>query len=318
LVSNRTGLPAIAIEKDWWVTVALYAIFQTEWSEQLVFKGGTSLSKAWQIIERFSEDIDLVLDRSVLGFSGDLSKSKISDLRKRSCAFTSGPFRAAITAQLLQMGVPEALFKLTPKEVKSSDTDPQVLILEYHSVLEKGEYLKEAVLIEVGARSLREPAEMCEISSIISATLKDAAIAGAPFSVLTVIPARTFLEKIFLLHEEFNRPGEKAIRDRMSRHLYDLERLMDTEHGKQAIADAHLYQTIVEHREQYNTVRGLDYTKHHPHTIDFIPPDEVLQPWESDYKAMQQNMIYGDSLPFAKLIVRLEELRGRFRTLKGF
>ena len=75
--SNTTGLPAIAIEKDWWVTLALKVAFSTKWAPNLVFKGGTSLSKSWQLIERFSEDIDLSLEREVLGFTGDLSKNKL-------------------------------------------------------------------------------------------------------------------------------------------------------------------------------------------------------------------------------------------------
>jgi Nucleotidyl transferase AbiEii toxin, Type IV TA system len=316
LVSARTGLPAGAIEKDWWVTLALYAIFKTDWSDSLVFKGGTSLSKAWDIIERFSEDIDLVLDRSVLGFSGDLTKGQIRNLRKKSCEFTSGPFRENITAKLLEMGVPETSFKLTAREVKSSDTDPQVLILQYQSVVEKGDYLKGAVLIEVGARSLKEPAEMREITSIITGTLQDAKIAGEPFRVMTVLPSRTFLEKIFLLHEEFSRKEEKEIKDRMSRHLYDLERLMDTEHGKNALADSSLYITIIEHRAHYNAVRGLDYKEHHPEMINFVPPATVLYQWENDYKSMQENMIYGESLPFNKLISRMEELKARIREIK--
>lgn len=315
-VSSKTGLPAIAIEKDWWVTLALQAVFQTEWSDALVFKGGTSLSKAWKIIERFSEDIDLVLDRSVLGFAGDLSKSKVKELRKRSCEFTSGPFREAIEAQLLAMGVPKELFTLTAREVTASDTDPQVLVLKYRSVVETTSYLKEAVLIEVGARSLREPAEPREIASLITETLGDPDLSGKPFQVLTVVPARTFLEKAFLLHEEFAKPGDSAIRDRMSRHLYDLERLMDTEHSQKALDDQELYQIIVVHREQYNTVRGLDYAGHQPHLIDFVPPEAVLKEWEADYKAMQENMIYGDALSFKRLIDRVTELRERFRKIK--
>lgn len=81
LASSRSGLPAGAIEKDWWVTLALNAIFQTPWAAGLVFKGGTSLSKSWGLIDRFSEDIDLVLDRAILGYPEDLSKTKIKALR---------------------------------------------------------------------------------------------------------------------------------------------------------------------------------------------------------------------------------------------
>jgi predicted nucleotidyltransferase component of viral defense system len=86
-VSDRTGLPSAAIEKDWWVTMALKAIFELPYSEHIVFKGGTSLSKGWNLIERFSEDIDLALDRALLGYEGYLNKGQIRNLRKDSCKF---------------------------------------------------------------------------------------------------------------------------------------------------------------------------------------------------------------------------------------
>ncbi|GGE58636.1 nucleotidyltransferase AbiEii toxin of type IV toxin-antitoxin system [Pedobacter psychrotolerans] len=316
LASNKTGLPAYAIEKDWWVTLALYAIFRTPWSDHLVFKGGTSLSKSWDLIERFSEDIDLVIDRSVLGFGEELSNSKIKELRKASCAFISGEFRDGLEKELLDLGIPADLFSLKVAETTESDRDPQVLELYYESVLEKGSYLKEAVLIEIGARSLKEPSEQREISPIISQALGDFNIAGEPFSVLTVLPARTFLEKVFLLHEEFCKPAEKIRTERMSRHLYDLDRIMDTEHGKQALEDKDLYKVIVEHRAKFNVIRGIGYEKHGYQDISFIPPVEVLGAWENDYKAMQESMIYGDSKTFKKLVGRMEELTKRFRDVK--
>ena len=91
------------------------------------------------------------------------------------------------------------------------------------------------------------------------------------------MPQRTFLEKIFLLHEEFSQDTVKIRIDRLSRHLYDLEKLMDTEHGKNAINDTELYNGIVAHREKFNPLRGLDYSNHIPSKIKIIPPDTVLK-----------------------------------------
>lgn len=315
LVSRQTGLPAYAIEKDWWVTLALFAIFRTAWTEHLVFKGGTSLSKSWNLIERFSEDIDLVIDRAALGFAGDLSNQRIKKLRKVSFSFTSGEFRKAIENELLRMGIPSEIFSLTAKASTDSDRDPQILELSYNSVLEKGTYLKDTVLIEVGARSLKEPSETTEISSIISNSLGEKTIAGKSFNILTVRPERTFLEKIFLLHEEFSKPEDKIRNDRMSRHLYDIEKIMDTTYGTNALANRDLYSTIVEHRSKYNAMKGIDYSLHSPSTVSFIPGDNVIKSWEEDYKAMQENMIYGESIPFAKLLSRMKILEHRLRLL---
>ena len=99
-VSNSTGLPAIAIEKDWWVTLSLKASFELDYSPHIVFKGGTSLSKSWNLIERFSEDIDLAIDRKFFGFEGDISKTQIKNLRKNSCEFISTTFLKDLTHKL--------------------------------------------------------------------------------------------------------------------------------------------------------------------------------------------------------------------------
>ena len=88
-VSNKTGLPPIAVEKDWWVTLAIFCTFNQTYSPHIVFKGETSLSKSWNLIDRFSEDIDLAIDRKSFGFDGDISKNQINKLRKKSCDFTA-------------------------------------------------------------------------------------------------------------------------------------------------------------------------------------------------------------------------------------
>lgn len=315
LVSSRSGLPAGAIEKDWWVTLALNAIFQTPWADHLVFKGGTSLSKSWGLIDRFSEDIDLVLDRSVLGYGDNLSKNKIKELRRDSCAFISGDFRAALEKQLLDMGISPKLFSLSVKDTTEHDRDPQVLILNYISVLDKDPYLREAVLIEIGARSLREPAEPREIGSLIAQTLKNNEVAGGPFKILTVTPPRTFLEKIFLLHEEFSKAADNVKSERMSRHLYDVERIMRTEYAEQALNDRELYQHIIAHREKFNALRGLDYGGHQPATVHFLPPASLMKDWEADYRSMRESMFYGDSLTFDELIDRLNTLQRRINEM---
>jgi len=87
--SISKGLPQAAIEKDWWVVAVLRTLFETEYASHLVFKGGTSLSKAWGLIERFSEDIDVGMDKAFFGFEGHLSREKVKKLRKASCKFVS-------------------------------------------------------------------------------------------------------------------------------------------------------------------------------------------------------------------------------------
>jgi len=312
--SNSTRLPAIAIEKDWWVTLALKASFVLEYSPNIVFKGGTSLSKGWNLIERFSEDIDLAIDRKFFGFEDDISKSQIKNLRKISCKFISTTFLEDLTKQFIEWKAIDEC-KLNAQSAKDSDKDPQVIEIHYNSVFDKSDYLPQRILIEVSSRSLMEPNENREINSMLSAVFPNQEFATEPFSIATVLPQRTFLEKIFLLHEEFSQDTARIRIDRLSRHLYDLEKLMDTEHGKAAIKDTELYNSIVTHRKKFNPLRGLDYSNHIQNRINIIPPDIVTKEWEKDYQTMTQNMIFGEPLKFDSLINRIQELQNRINAI---
>ena len=311
--SERSGLPSSAVEKDWWVTLSLNIIFSLPYSNQIVFKGGTSLSKAWDLIERFSEDIDLVIDRKHLGFEGELSKSQVKKLRKASYSFIATDFYKDINNELIKLGV--SGFELVVQETKHTDTDPLVIELRYESLTEKSEYIKPGVLIEVGARSLMEPIDNKTITSIVSREFKELPFAEKEITIPVVSPKRTFLEKIFLLHEEFQKESKFIRVERMSRHLYDLEKLMDTVHGIEALKDVELYNTIVDHRKSFNAVRGIDYANHTPKSISILPHEETIKDWEKDYKTMQESMFYGSTISFDKLLERITELNTRIKIM---
>lgn len=309
----REGLPAGAIEKDWWITKVLEIIYSLPFADHLVFKGGTSLSKGWNLIDRFSEDIDLVLDRKFLGFDGDLSKSQITKLRRASCEFLSNDFFQLFREKIDELQLSDVELKLQP--FKDSDTDP--IVIEFHtkSITENLNYLLPQVLIEIGSRSLIEPFENRKIHSLVAKNFSDKSIIDLPIDIPTVLPKRTFLEKIFLLHEEFQKPNDKIRIERLSRHLYDIEKLMDTEHCEEVLTDRKLYQTIVQHRKIFNKVTGIDYLNHSTALIDFIPPESIMKNWKKDYIKMQGNMIFGESLKYEQLIERLITLRDRFHKI---
>ena len=310
--TELTGLPAIAIEKDWWVSLCLNASFSLPYSKHIVFKGGTSLSKGWDLIERFSEDIDLAIDRKFFGFEGDISKTQIRKLRKQSCKFISTEYLKDLTQTLTDWGA-IAECELFAQPVNDSDKDPQVIEIHYKSVVDTSEYLPQRVLIEISSRSLIEPTEKREINSILSVSFPKFDFATDVFTIPAVLPQRTFLEKIFLLHEEFSQEPGKIRIDRLSRHLYDLERLMDTEHGITALQDKELYNNIVAHREKFNPLRGLDYGNHVPNHIKIIPPESVIKEYENDYSEMTKFMIYGEALKFETLLNRMIELQKRIK-----
>ena len=308
-----TGLPVVAIEKDWWITLALNACFSLPYSENIIFKGGTSLSKGWNLIERFSEDIDLALDRKYLGFEGDISKTQIRKLRTKSCEFISTVFVEDLKKVFTEWNAINQC-SIFAQEVKDTDKDPQIIEIHYQSVLDTERYLPQKVLIEVGSRSLTEPTEKREINSIFSSLFPNLNFADKPFSISTVLPQKTFLEKVFLLHEEFSQAPEKIRINRLTRHLYDLEKLMDTEHGIEALINITLYNNIVAHREKFNAIRGIDYANHTHDKSNIVPPDSIIEQWREDYQAMTRNMFYGNFLTFDELINRITELQKRINT----
>lgn len=105
--SIKSGIAAKVIEKDWWVTLVLKAVFEDKYAVYLSFKGGTSLSKSWNLIDRFSEDIDLAIDRKFLGFDDHLSKSGVKRLKRAACEFTSILLKDALEKKLIELGVPK-------------------------------------------------------------------------------------------------------------------------------------------------------------------------------------------------------------------
>jgi hypothetical protein len=316
-ISKKMGLPEAAVEKDWWVVRTLDLVFQTEISSHTVFKGGTSLSKAWNLIDRFSEDIDLALDRKFLGFDkadAEMTGSQVAKLRKVSCNYISEKYLPLLEKTFLDAGFADVKFQLT--EIKSPDEDPVKIEVIYPAVTEKSWYLPPRVLIEIGSRSEKEPFSETQFSSFVGEHFEGRNFADSSITIPTVNPERTFLEKIFLLHEEFQQPAEKVKVDRQSRHLYDLEKLMDTDFGMKALADKDLYLHIVEHRSKITPLRGIDYANHAPDKINFIPPDNMIAAWKKDYEQMQQSMIYRESLAFDKLMERIVLLKEKINNIK--
>lgn len=318
---NQQKLQPAIIEKDWWVTAVLRALFQTSCSSHLIFKGGTSLSKGWKVIDRFSEDIDLALHRSFFGIE-KTSKNQKEKLRKTGRKYIIGELSKELDHQLALMGISgyriECVTTKTTREGMvvpiDSDKDPTVIYVYYDSIATGAvPYAQTAVKIEVSCISMDEPSEVRTITSLVGQTFPEEDN-GTTALIRTVVPTRTFLEKIFLLSEEFQKEKPRSIR--MTRHLYDLEKLMDTEFGQAALKDGDLYATIVKHRSIYYDLPYVDYQKHHPSTISFLPPSGILSEWEKDYVNMQASFIYGASLPFSDLLVRMEVLQNRLRTIK--
>ncbi len=304
-LSVKTGIQPQAIEKDAWVTLVLRIIFSSQMSEYLVFKGGTSLSKAYKLIQRFSEDIDLAINREYLGFQEELTKGQIRKLRRKSHDFVSNEMLNTLIKEFEKQNIDKQLFKIEVKNTKISDQDPEIVEIIYQSVFEELPYIEQKVLVEIGARSLLEPSENKEIKSIIDENYTNSKFSELPFIVKTIRPEKTFLEKLILLHEEFSKPSEKVRYHRMARHLYDIGEIITTEFGIRAITDKELFKEIISHRKLFTPIKTVNYEKLEIDNLKIIPPKEFFNKYKNDYIEMQENMIYGDSMTFKSLIDKI-------------
>ena len=153
-IAEQTGMSAFAVEKDWWVSRTLEIIFQMEIAQHLVFKGGTSLSKAWKLINRFSEDIDLAIDREFFeGYKGEISKTKITKLRKEAGIYTTGTFFEELQKEFKAKGFDALEYKVI--DTGESDQDPRIIEIYYPNVIiQPTEYVLPRVQIEISCRSL--------------------------------------------------------------------------------------------------------------------------------------------------------------------
>lgn len=310
--ANKTGLPVQTVEKDLWVTVVLQAVFALPIANHLVFKGGTSLSKVWKVIQRFSEDIDLAIDPSIWGFEGDLTKKQIKRLRKASSIFVRDVLCQSLQETVAAIGLEKWLLVEADPDGEGDGTypEPRIIHIRYKSLFDDGlPYLHSEAKLEVGARFLLEPTAEASVTSILEDTLPISTTVKQVM-IPTALAEKTFLEKTFLLHELFSSQSPREA-NRKSRHLYDLVQMMNTDIAARAIANDELWNTIHHHRERFTSMSGVDYTPDIRKRIRLLPPDDVIDDWRNDYKDMESSMIYGEKPTFddlKQMIVKLENL----------
>jgi hypothetical protein len=319
-VDETIGLQAFSVEKDFWVCWTLRELFGLPGiGGHLTFKGGTSLSKAWGLIERFSEDIDIIVDKEVLGFSGETSPDKAPSNKQRralieglmeACrALVQGTLQSALADRIRETLGPGG-WKL---EVDPDTADGQCLLFHYPSVfpIDTAGYVPPRVKIELGARSDDWP----QVERTIGPYVLEKFPALDPegeFPARVLAAERTFWEKACLLHEETFRPADKPRKLRMARHYYDLWCLLRAGVGERALADVALFKRVAEHREHFFRYSWVDYTTHKPGSFRLVPPQEHLPNWKGDYDDMRGPMFFGDVPEFGEIIRLVGEFETRF------
>jgi predicted nucleotidyltransferase component of viral defense system len=322
---DRLALPPATIEKDFWVCWTLKKLFDLpEWGSHLTFKGGTLLSKAWALIERFSEDIDIVINRDALGFGGDKAPDRApskKQTRKRLDALKQAS-QDCVSKTLLPV-LTEAISQEMPAELSwelhldPDDLDAQTLLLAYPTAFaDQMAYLRQVVKIELGARSDTEPTVDVDIHPYLEDAFPDL-LTQTHFSIRAVSPERTFWEKAMLLHEETFRPPEKKRQARMARHYYDLYRLINAGIAHKASDDLELFERIAAHRQVYFRYTWVDYDTLCPGRLQLVPPDEQLANWKSDYTAMKDEMFFGEPPEFDDLIRIARKFQDEFNRKAG-
>lgn len=319
-VDESMGLQAFSVEKDFWVCWTLRELFTLPGiGEHLTFKGGTSLSKAWKLIERFSEDIDLIVDKEALGFGGDAAPDKAPSNKQRrlrlealmaACReWVQGRLLPGLTDRI-QAALGDTSWKI---EVDPDMPDGQCLLFHYPSVFPAGSagYVPPVVKIELGARSDDWPHEEKSIVPYVIEHIP-AFDTDAAFPVRVLAAERTFWEKACLLHEETFRPADKPRKLRMARHYYDLWCLLRAGVGDRAMVDTALFERVAEHREVFFRYSWVDYSTHKPGTFRLSPPPEHLANWRADYHEMLGPMFFGDTPTFEDMMAAAAEFEKSF------
>lgn len=310
-VADTKRLQAASVDKDFWVCRTLREVFNLpEIGNHLTFKGGTSLSKAWGLIERFSEDIDIVVDKDILGVTSDASPDQAPSNKQRrrrldalmeACrAWVQGKLKPALDEAIARRIGTRDGWRL---DVDPDMTDGQCLLFQYPSAFAAAEagYVRPVVKIELGARSDHWPANARSITPYAAEVLPQA-IPDAAFSVSALLPERTFWEKAMLLHEETFRPTDKPRKERMARHYYDAWCLITRGVAERAARDHALFARVAEHRQIFFRLGWVDYATLQPGTLRLTPPAAHRAAWQQDYQAMAEAMFYGDRPSFDEIL----------------
>ena len=325
-VTEVKRLQAASVDKDFWVCWTLRELVNLpDIGNKITFKGGTSLSKAWGLIERFSEDIDLVVNKDALGFAGDASPDKATSNKQRrrrldelmaACQkWVQDRLRPALEQAMTERYGTHDGWKL---EVDPDMTDGQCLLLHYPSAFPTTEagYVRPVVKIELGARSDDWPAESRTITPYVAEVLPQA-IPEAAFAVPSLAPERTFWEKAMLLHEETFRPADKPRKERMARHYYDVWCLITRGVADRAAVDKELFSRVAAHREIFFRLSWVDYATLRPGSLRLTPPPDHRETWQSDYEEMTESMFYGARPGFDEILRVVGEFECHYNQITG-
>jgi hypothetical protein len=285
--------------------------------EHLVFRGGTSLSKVYNVIHRFSEDIDLTVDRQLLGFDrhNDPANAKSNKQRDRligqmvaACGrFVSSDLRQRIeeifVSYLKDSGEQWSLV------IDDQDKDDQTLLFNYPSAVEfaSGSYVDPSVKLEFGCRSEPRPTINAKVKPYAAKYFPDVFHKNQEVEVVVLKAERTFWEKATLLHQEANRSKDRPFPPRFSRHYYDMAMLAQSPFRNNALRDYYLLEAVANHKKLFFRCGWAKYDEARPGSLRLLPPDFRLPELQQDYDRMQI-MMFEKSPSLQEILDTLLEL----------
>lgn len=314
--ATQLGQQATVLEKDVWVCWALQTLFSMPNAHPIAFKGGTSLSKVYRAISRFSEDVDVTLDYRAFDddfnpFAEDASKNAIKKYSERLkdyvLQYANDVVAPFIDVQLKTFPRPDAY------EIEVSE-DGEKILIQYPSAVEDGDdYLKSSILIELGGRNVIDPNERHTVAPDIAELVSGLDLPTGEVVVLS--PERTFWEKATLIHVECNRKKFKSNADRLSRHWYDLRMLAEHVTGRAAINNRALLEDVVRHKQVFFNASYANYEACLDNQLCLIPGDDAIAGLRNDYeKMLQAGMMYDISPSFDDIMTDIREIERHINT----
>lgn len=301
IAAQSMGVPPAIVEKDFWVCYILdYLFHRSEFGSHLVFKGGTSLSKCYRLVHRFSEDIDLILDWREIGYTihepwVERSYNK-QNVFKLDTIRRTNEYLAQRFVPALQTGLSSELgynIKVYPSH------DEETVIIEYPKSFQMSATL-DVIRLEIGPLAAWTPTEDVQIQAYL-AEQRPMLFHSPKFSVRTVKPERTFWEKVTILHQESNRPESKPMLPRYSRHYYDVHQLAASPVKLTAFSDIALLEKVVAFKEKFYRTPWAHLSEAKPGSLRLVAPSYRLGDLRKDYMAMQQ-MLIGEAPEFKTII----------------
>ncbi len=309
--ANNRGINFQIVEKDFWVCWTLKQLFELpKIGEYLIFKGGTSLSKVYGIIERFSEDIDVAIDRNYLDFADEaellnLSRNKLNQKIEELDKICQQIVEKEILVQLNESFsaiLGESAWQLL---IEEDDVYRQTILFEFPRNNSNAplDYIKPIVKIELGARPQNQPIERNKIQSFAAEEFPQ--VFEKPSVEITVLSAeRTFWEKATILHDQYHRPENYKTVDRISRHYYDFFKLAGTDFARKAMENIDLLKSVVENKKMFFYRAGANYDDALVGKLHLVPNENRLDALKKDYDKMNQ-MFFTEPPKFDEVLKKL-------------